>query len=668
MNILIAEDNQTSRADLRLMLERAGFSVVEAADGNEAWQTVNAGRVDAVVTDVLMPGLDGFQLCHRIRSNPRFEKLPVVFYTDTYATVADESRARSLGAEKLFRKPDDLAQVATALRAALALNAPQALPATGSGDAGSMQQYDSALVGRLERHSLDLERQSGELGKSNRQLQQILDNLFSLVGLVSPEGVLLEINRAPLEAAGLQRVDVVGRPFAETFWWAGVAEVQQQLRAALQQAAQGERVRFDVQIRKSAEQFIAIDFACGPIRGADGRIIQLVATAVDITERKRLEEQFLRSQRMELIGTLAGGIAHDMNNLLAAMMMASGLLRERLTEPRDRQMVKMIESSAQRGAGVLRQLLTFSRGLGGERVPVQARHLVEDIITLITETFPSNIAIAHKVPKGLWAVRADPTQLHQVLMNLCVNARDAMPEGGKLQVNVENIRFGAEAPPPDGIKPGPFVALSVVDTGTGIPPENLAKIFDAFFTTKDTGKGTGLGLASVRGIVNDHGGWVAVESAVGKGSTFRVHFPAVEDMVEAETAGDQGALPYGQGETILLVDDEDVVREAASGLLEAHNYRVVRAANGREGLERFLQHHESVRLVLTDMMMPVMDGRGLVRSLRIVDPKVRVLIICGSPEKGEQPDFSSLEPVEVLWKPCEASLLIKTVHRMLTLG
>ena len=253
------------------------------------------------------------------------------------------------------------------------------------------------------------------------------------------------------------------------------------------------------------------------MRNESGRTFRIAGVAEDITERKQLEERFLRVQRLEAIGTLAGGVAHDLNNILAPMLMSAGVLKELVGGSEERGMVTMIEQSARRGADIIRQLLTFSREMKGARVAVQLRHVLLEVATLVRETFPRDIATSIAA-KPVWPVVADATQLHQVILNLCVNARDAMPDGGCLFVAAENVDVTpSEAADWPEAKAGPHVMISVRDTGTGIPPEIIGRIFDPFFTTKPVGKGTGLGLSAVVGIVRSHGGYVSVESEPGRG-------------------------------------------------------------------------------------------------------------------------------------------------------
>lgn len=403
-----------------------------------------------------------------------------------------------------------------------------------------------------------------------------------------------------------------------------------------------------------------------PVRDAKGEIVRIIGTARDITERKDLEVQFLRAQRLEAIGTLASGIAHDLNNILAPMFMVGPILKAKLSEQADKDTLSIVEASAQRGANVVRQLLTFSRGIAGDRGPMQVRHLVREMSDIMHETFPREIGIVHQIPSDLWPVMGDATQIHQVLMNLCVNARDAMAEGGRLSIDARNVVIGAEELTAHaGVKPGRFVVVTVCDSGHGIPEEIKAKIFEPFFTTKGVGKGTGLGLSTVLGIVRSHGGFVTLESRLGRGTKFHVHLPSAEATQPVSVPAQQAETPSGRGELVLIVDDEVNVRQAMQRVLEHNGYVVLSAANGREGLGLYLLQREKVRVVVTDLMMPEMNGVALVRALRDLDPRLPILAATGLIDDDKRESLGSLGVTELLPKPYTSFELMDALLRVL---
>jgi|GEM_PF-1783066 len=393
-------------------------------------------------------------------------------------------------------------------------------------------------------------------------------------------------------------------------------------------------------------------------------VANVVSLLLAEEERARIEQQFLRAQRMEAIGTLAGGVAHDLNNILAPILMAAGLLKFKLTAPGDQGIIALIEGGAQRGAGIVKQLLTFGRGTDDARGLVQVRHLVKDMGHIIQETFPRNIQFQQNIGPDLWPVLADATQLHQVLLNLSVNARDAMPKGGSLTLGAQNVTLTeADAQTIPLAKAGRHVLLTATDTGDGIPPEILGRIFDAFFTTKPVGKGTGLGLSTVQGIVQSHGGCMTVASEVGKGTTFKVYLPAAEQVDADALAAVEDQLPRGCGETILLVDDEPAMQAMAKEILELHNYRVVVAGNGEKAVRRYLEQRDAIKAVVTDVDMPVMDGPELIRSLRVLDEQLKFIVLSGSQLDDKLVTLQALGIGEVLPKPCEPERLLKALQQ-----
>jgi len=382
-------------------------------------------------------------------------------------------------------------------------------------------------------------------------------------------------------------------------------------------------------------------------------------------ERKALQDQVLRSQRLESVGRLAGGIAHDLNNILAPIVLGAPMLRESLHDAEARDMLNAMEISANRGARIIAQLLTFSRGGVGERVTVQLPLIVRDMETIIRETFPKKITVQTTISSDVWKVRADPTQLHQVLMNLCVNARDAMPRGGVLTLALDNLNLDQTmAGKIPGLQPGAFVRLSVTDTGTGINPEVIDKIYDPFFTTKEVGKGTGLGLSTVLGIVRAHGGAVQAGSIVGDGTRFDVYLPA-ELNASATAEAARVAHAAGNGELILFVDDEPAVRLVARRLLEQHGYRVVEAADGSEALLRYKQLRPGVALVVTDLIMPVLDGPGLILELKKIDPALPVIAASGHAAGVDPVVLLEIKCQALLQKPFEITELLREINRVL---
>lgn len=399
-------------------------------------------------------------------------------------------------------------------------------------------------------------------------------------------------------------------------------------------------------------------------RDNDPRAILIINT--DITEKKKLEAHVLRAQRMESIGTLAGGIAHDLNNVLTPILMSIRVLREDLPGGGPRSLLDTLEASAQRGANIVQQVLSFARGSEGERALFQIRHPLSEVIKIARETFPPSIVIQSEIPKDLWLIHGEATQVHQVLMNLLVNARDAMPHGGKIKVEAANLVIDESYArmQPDA-QPGRYVAFTVSDTGTGIPPALVSRIFEPFFTTKPHGKGTGLGLSTALGIVRSHGGFINVYSEIGKGSSFKVHYPAAPDGASEDAIPKAPPVHMGRGELILIADDELAIREIIKVTLENHNYKVLTTTDGAEAVASLAQHKDEVALVIIDMAMPVMDGPAAMRALRTICPNIPILAISGRIEYSQTVEDRKESPVKFLAKPFTTEQLLQVLHNVL---
>jgi nitrogen-specific signal transduction histidine kinase len=390
-----------------------------------------------------------------------------------------------------------------------------------------------------------------------------------------------------------------------------------------------------------------------------------MVTNTDTTDKKKLQAQFLRTQRLESIGTLAGGIAHDLNNVLTPILMTAKLLKRPRPEAERLQLLETLQASAERGAEMVKQVLSFAGGMEGQRIRVQLDQIIAEVKTLLDHTLPKSIEVRIEAQDELLTILGDTTQLSQVLMNLCVNARDAMPQGGTLTIRAENIVLDAAAAEPFNVAPGPFVRIDVEDTGIGIPRELIDKVFDPFFTTKEPGKGTGLGLSTALGIVHNHGGFIQVTSKVDRGTQFTVHLPALVDAEPGSVESGLPDLPTGHGELILVVDDEAFIVQAARMTLETAGFHVLSAANGREATALYQAYPHQIQAVLLDMMMPVMDGPATIQALQKIDPQVRIIATSGLRLAGRDARTVAAGARALLQKPYSEEQLLATLGRVI---
>jgi PAS domain S-box-containing protein len=514
-----------------------------------------------------------------------------------------------------------------------------------------------AIVG-VARDITTRKRAEEHLRRSEEQFRLIAENVADMIAVVDLQGRRIYNSPSYRNTLGEPEALKGTDGFQEVH-----PEDRDRVRAVFHETVRtgvGQRMEYRLLGKDNAER--NIESRGSVIRDHDGRVAQVIIVSRDVTEEKRLEAQFLRAQRMESIGTLAGGIAHDLNNVLAPIVMAIDVLRSKISDAGGQKILNTLETSAKRGSDIVRQVLAFGRGVKGDRNLVQLKHVVNEVVKIIEETFPKSIKIQIDTPRNLWTVSADPTQMHQVFLNILVNARDAMPRGGSLTVAATNVkldehysRMHVEA------QPGQYVCIEIVDTGTGIPADIREKIFEPFFTTKEIGVGTGLGLSTTLAIVKSHGGFIELDSNMGAGTTFRIYIPATGPATGAGEENGQAELPRGNGELVLVIDDEAAIREITVETLEAYGYRALSARDGAEGVAVYAEHKQEIRAVITDIMMPIMDGTATVLALKRINPHVRIIAASGMIVRGEESPPSDSDVYAFLTKPYTAEVLLKTL-------
>ena len=468
-----------------------------------------------------------------------------------------------------------------------------------------------------------------EATRSRHQIEQqlqILDQISDAVSVVDLQGRITYWNRAATRMFGWTAAEAIGQMAPTLLYRGDPAFIEKMLHETNTRLSwAGELVK----INREGQQ-IVVEHRRTVLRGTDGTMIGYLCIDIDITERKKRERASHRSQRLESIGTLAGGIAHDLNNVLTPIVMGAELLASGRAPANSKGLLDTMVASAHRGAQLVKQLLAFAGGIRGERSPVQIEPLVAETRGLLDHTFPKSIRIETHVDAGCPKVMGDATELSQILMNLAINARDAMPDGGVLTIDATSVWLDeiSKQLHPEA-RHGCYVLLKVTDTGIGMSPEVLDRIFDPFFTTKELGKGTGLGLATVQGIIKNHGGFINVYSEVGRGSNFSIYLPATEPTEAAVAAAMPPCETSGQGLTILVVDDEEAILQVASAALERAGYRVLTANEGTTAIALYTRDHLEISAVLLDVMMPGLDGLRTLDELRRIDPDVRVVACSG---------------------------------------
>lgn len=525
--------------------------------------------------------------------------------------------------------------------------------------ASRIELYGRQLLLTLLRDVSERNRMDEQL----RQLSRAVEQSPASIVITDPAGNITYINPKFTAVTGYTFAEAIGKNPRLLKSDECPPETYAQL---WQTITSGKEWRGEFHNRKKNGELYWESASISPIVDESGKTTHFLAVKEDITDKKKLEAQFLRAQRMESIGHLAGGIAHDLNNILAPILLSIEMLREEAKTEEALSLLETLEASARRGSNIVKQVLTFARGVEGQHVLLQPGRLVKEMAKIMQETFPKSITIKTSLQKSRWLISADATQLHQVLLNLTVNARDAMPQNGTLGLTLEDVSLDADAARfIPGAKPGPYVLLKVSDTGTGISPEIADKIFDPFFTTKGLEKGTGLGLSTVLGIVKSHGGFVQFESAAGRGTEFRVYLPATVEGTSSAENQTRELLAQGQGELVLLVDDEESLRTIIKRVLETHGYRTLTATNGVEAIALYAKQGAHIDVVLTDLNMPRLSGTDTIAAIQKLNPKVRVIVITGAETTTNTPAMKQLNVAHFLKKPFDAALLLKTLNAIL---
>jgi PAS domain S-box-containing protein len=527
----------------------------------------------------------------------------------------------------------------------------------GAADYLEKSQLTAPLLERSIRYAIERKQSQQKI----REQAELLDIATDAIFVRDLENKIIFWNKAAERLYDCTVIQAIGKKTSELWYEKSISRLQEALNTLMRNGSwEGELYQ-----RTNSGKDIIVESRWTLVHDFDKKSQSILVVNTDITQKKQLEAQFFRAQRLESIGTLASGIAHDLNNVLAPILMTAQLLETQLHDERSKRLLPILITNAKRGANLVKQVLSFTRGMEGDRTLLQLKHLIREIQQVIRETFPKTIEVNTLIPQNLWTVSGDATQMHQVLMNLCVNARDAMPDGGTLLISGENLlvdenyaRMNLDA------RVGSYVVITVSDTGIGIRPEILDRIFEPFFTTKELGKGTGLGLSTVIGIVKSHGGFINVYSELGRGSQFKIYLPAqdAKEIIEEPEVG----LPPGNGELILVVDDEDSIRDITKTSLESYNYKAITASDGIEAIALYAEHRDEISVVLTDMVMPSMDGITTIRTLRKINPAVKIIAVSGLAFSDKVNTIYDMGVKAFLSKPYTAKQLLETIGTVKT--
>ena len=604
--ILNVDDQEVQRYAKRRDLEANGFNVVDATTGAEALRIAEAIRPAVVLLDVELPDINGYEVCQYIKN--KWPEVMILMTSATFVTSQRRTRGLDAGADAYLVQPAEPLELTAAVNALLRIRRSE----------DALRSLNVTLDAQVKERTSELARAINALKGSADRMRTLLQTTYIFQGYMAADGTLLDANRASLEAIGAGIDGVVGRPYWETPWFGGTPGMPEAIRADVGRAAAGDSVQRSIVINLPDGER-SFDFALRPVKDDRGKVIGIVPEAVETTQRLKAEEALRQSQKMEAIGQLTGGIAHDFNNLLTAIVGNIDLIRSRTGEQNVRRWADNAFKAAERGAKLTSQLLAFSRVQKLDTAAVDVNALINGMRELLNQSLTANVTIAIELTPGLPPAIADLNQLELAILNLSLNARDAMPEGGTLTIST--------APSPADPE---TLLVSVTDTGTGMTPEVASRAFDPFFTTKPVGKGTGLGLSQVYGIVRQAGGDVTIDSKVGKGTTITLRLRRAAPALAERKRSDADAPRARNAEKLLLVDDDPDVREIVFRVLTELDYDVREASSGPEALAMLSDYHPD--LLLVDFAMPNMNGSQLVKTARAGNPSLKVLFVSGYAE------------------------------------
>jgi two-component system, cell cycle sensor histidine kinase and response regulator CckA len=619
--VLCVDDNEDALLSLRLLLTLENFRVRQSSSGAVALQL--ATEADVVVLDVQLPDMSGVEVCQRIKSDPSTRFVPVILVSGCFTRSEDKVEGFAGGGDVYLTKPVD----------------PREL----------VGQIDALL--RIRQAEVTLQQQA-----------QIIDEIHDAVIGIDLDGRVTRWNRGAVRLFGHRADEILGESCA-ILTEPGERSVFRDMLAE----CGPEGAEFEARMRKKSGTPFHVHCSFSPLHDSRGQVVGLISCLGDITERKRLEEQYRQAQKMEAVGSLAGGIAHDFNNFLTVILGYCDLLLDKLPGgDSSRESIHRICQAGEQAAALTKQLLAFSRRQVMQMRVVNLNTLVRDYEKLFGRLLGEDVLLKSELDPKLRMVRVDPVQMQQVLMNLAMNARDAMPQGGRLTISTRNVTLGDEAGAehPE-LTTGEYVVLSVADTGRGIAKGTAARIFEPFFTTKEVGRGTGLGLSTVFGIVKQSGGAVEVRSIEGQGATFDVYLPAsAVQAIETAPAKKREEIPSGN-ETVLLVEDEPAVRLLTANVLRTLGYEVIEAADGAEAVEAARNSKRPIDLMITDVIMPHLGGREAVEQIRATRPELRVLFVSGYTDDAIVRHGVLQAEMPFLHKPFTPPMLAKKVREIL---
>lgn len=680
MNILIVDDKQDNVYLLETIFKAKGFHVATADNGASALEKLKSKPFDLIISDILMPVMDGFQLCREVKGDKTLRHIPFIIYTATYTGPKDEELAAKIGADRFIVKPCEPDVFISHINEVMTSAGKKETPVSAPDEEEVLRLYNERLVRKLEEKMIQLEKEIFERKRSEEQLRSseekyrsIMDSMEDAYYEVDLAGNLTFFNQSMSRILGYRHDELMGMNNRSFMDMQNARRVFKSFNQVYRTGKPSRAMDWEVICKDGS--VCHINNAVSLIKDANGNPTGFRGVARDVTEQVKAEKekalltkQLQQSQKMESIGTLAGGIAHDFNNILAAVLgyteLAIDIAARQQADPKLKDYLKGIFTAGQRAKDLVRQILAFARQSDDELKPVEISPVLKEVLKLIRSSIPASIQISQNIESNAM-VMGNPTQIHQIIMNLCTNAAHAMEnEHGTLAVGLSDAMLAdKDKMPVAGLGPGNYIRITVSDTGTGIAPDIIDSIFEPYFTTKAPGVGTGMGLSMVHGIVESYGGKITVQSTAGQGSVFTVYLPVTQKNTKIHSYGQK--TPTGGNERILFVDDEIQIADMSEKMLKALGYTVTTSTSSKSALVMIKTRPSDFDLVITDMSMPGITGDRLAAEINKINPDIPVIVCTGYSKKLSETAGAGTGIRAVLTKPVSRAELAGTIRRVL---
>ncbi|EQA46639.1 PAS domain S-box protein [Leptospira broomii serovar Hurstbridge str. 5399] len=676
ISILIVDDQPTNLKLLRVRLQGDGYIVYEASDGVKALSVLENHKVEAIISDILMPNMDGYEFCANIRRNKKYDSVAFIFYTATYTSAGDEEFALKLGADRFFKKPSPVQTILDSIHSIRENAKDRILSPINYSNETILREYSHSLVEKLEEQNMRLIEQNNKLNFEMQERKKAEDEsirqkyFFKLLFDVSPIGLaildtenrLITANKTFQEMFQFTEESLKGKDLCD---YIVPASSLNEAKLLMQKAPSGAILNQEVVLKRHDERILQVTLHIFPFI-VDSQTTAICEIFIDRTKERSLEKQLREAQKMETLGNFSSGIAHDFNNILSIISGHAFLLQSKREDQKQIERCSdAIQKGCERGAGIVRQLLTFSRKTDTVFGFTNINTIAEEIRTFLVETIPKTIRLNFQLEKNLPAIKCDATQIHQLLLNLSINARDAMPDGGTLTITTQII----EQPDPNAMNPklkyNRYVTIRVSDTGIGMDERTKERVFEPFFTTKQAYKGTGLGLSVVYGIVENHEGLIEIDSTLSVGTTFSIFLPVKKNVPELIVPVLKEGSPslHKRKGFILFIEDEEMLRSLIYDYLTPKGYQILLARDGEEGLDIYRKYQTEISIVISDLGLPYLGGEEVVRKILSIGHDVKLVVASGFIGLEVKERILRDGPVEFIQKPYRLTELLELIEQ-----